>query len=55
MQINLAFVDLPEPVEQLWDQLDEALRAVILDRLAQAIAKTAAAQLKRQKKEIGHD
>ena len=45
MQRNLEFVDLPEPVERLWDQLDEPLRQAVLDRLAQALAKVAVANI----------
>ena len=38
MQLNLAFEDLPHD-DCLWEQLDEATREAMVDRLAQAIAK----------------
>ena len=38
MQLNLAFGDLPHN-DSLWEQLDEATREAMVDRLAQAIAK----------------
>ena len=38
MQLNLAFEDLPHD-DSLWEQLDEATREAMTDRLAQAIAK----------------
>ncbi|MFM0213947.1 hypothetical protein PQQ96_41980, partial [Paraburkholderia sediminicola] len=40
MQLNLAFEDLPHD-DSLWEQLDEATRETMIDRLAQAIAKVA--------------
>jgi len=38
MQLNLAFEDQPRD-DSLWEQLDEATREAMIDRLAQAIAK----------------
>lgn len=42
MQLNLAFADPPTPDDGLWQQLDQTTREVVIDRLAQAIAKVAA-------------
>ncbi|WP_321969021.1 hypothetical protein [Paraburkholderia tropica] len=38
MQLNLAFTDLPDH-ESLWEQLDEATRDAVIERLARAITK----------------
>ncbi len=38
MQLNLAFAQLPNE-DSLWEQLDENAREVVIDKLAQAIAK----------------
>ncbi|WP_338910189.1 hypothetical protein [Mycetohabitans rhizoxinica] len=42
MQLNLAFPDLSPDDDGLWQQLDEATREAVINRLAQAIAKVAA-------------
>lgn len=38
MQLNLPFEDLPHD-DSLWEQLDEATREAMTDRLTKAIAK----------------
>jgi hypothetical protein len=41
MQLSLPFRENPPPNSAIWEQLDERQRAVVLDQLAQLIAKTA--------------
>ena len=41
MQLSLPFRDNPPLNPAIWEQLDERQRAVVLDKLAQLIAKTA--------------
>ena len=41
MQLSLPFRENPPPNSAIWEQLDEQQRAVVLDKLAQLIAKTA--------------
>jgi hypothetical protein len=44
MQLSLPFLENPPLNSPIWEHLDEVQRAVILDRLAQLIAKTAEAE-----------
>ena len=44
MQMNLPFLENPPLNPQIWEHLDEVQRAVVLDKLAQLIAKTAEAE-----------
>lgn len=46
MQLSLPFPEKPPHQPALWEQLDERQRAVVLDKLAQLIAKTAANETK---------
>ncbi len=41
MQLSLPFLETPPLNPEIWEQLDERQRAVVLDKLAQLIAKTA--------------
>ena len=43
MQLTLAFADLPQPKDSLWEQLEEPLREAAVDKLADLIAKAATA------------
>jgi hypothetical protein len=43
MQMSLPFLEDPPLNPQIWEHLDDQQRAVILDKLAQLIAKTAKA------------
>ncbi len=40
MQMNLPFLENPPLNPEIWEHLDDAQRAVILEKLAQLIAKT---------------
>lgn len=42
MQLNLAFANLTQDDDGLWQQLDETTREAVIDRLSQAIAKVVA-------------
>jgi hypothetical protein len=44
MQLTLAFADLPQPEDSLWEQFDEPLHEAAIDKLAQLIAKALVAQ-----------
>lgn len=46
MPLSLPFPENPPRQPALWEQLDERQRAVVLDKLAQLIAKTAANETK---------
>ena len=41
MQLNLAFLDIPNPSAMVWDQLDEEQRLAALEVLARLIAQAA--------------
>jgi hypothetical protein len=41
VQLNLNFLELPNPTEEVWDNLDEAQRLVALDVLARLIGQAA--------------
>ena len=41
MQLNLAFLDIPNPSATVWDQLDEEQRIAALEVLARLIAQAA--------------
>lgn len=47
MQLNLAFANVPEPHDNLWEQLNTPRREVAIDQLARLIAK-AVAELQRR-------
>ena len=53
MQLNLIFPGTREPHADLWTTLDEEARRVVLERLAEVIAK--AAQAKPQVEGNDHD
>ena len=40
MQLSLPFLENPPRHPEVWDDLDEGQRAVIIDQLAQRIART---------------
>ena len=40
MQLSLPFLENPPRHQEVWEDLDEGQRAVIVDKLAQLIAKT---------------
>ena len=40
MQLNLPFLENPPRHPKVWGDLDEGQRAVVIDQLAQLIAKT---------------
>ncbi len=44
MQMNLPFLENPPLNPEIWEHLDAKQRAVVLDKLAQLIAKTAGAE-----------
>jgi hypothetical protein len=48
MQMSLPFLENPPLNPQIWEHLDDAQRAVILDKLAQLIAKTAGTEIKQE-------
>ena len=41
MQQALPFENLPQPSQELWNQLDEAVRRDAIEKLAQLVARTA--------------
>ena len=41
MQLNLAFLDIPNPSATVWDQFDEEQRIAALEVLARLIAQAA--------------
>jgi hypothetical protein len=45
MQLSLPFPETPPHQPPIWEHLDERQRAVVLDKLAQLIAKTAANEM----------
>lgn len=44
MQLNLPFLENPPLNPEIWEHLDDAQRVVVLDKLAQLIARTAGAE-----------
>ena len=48
MQMSLPFLENPPLNPEIWEHLDDAQRAVILDKLAQLIAKTAGTETKQE-------
>ncbi len=48
MQLNLAFLDIPNPSATVWEQLDEQQRIAALDLLAKLIAQAAQNELSRE-------
>ena len=45
VQLNLAFLDIPNPSETAWEQLDEQARIAALEMLAKLIAQAAQNEL----------
>ena len=45
MQLNLTFLEMPNPTALVWDKLDEENRFVVLEMLARLIAQAAQAEL----------
>ena len=43
MQLNLQFVEIPVVETQVWNQLDDEQRAVVIETLARVIAQVAVA------------
>jgi hypothetical protein len=43
VQLPLSFLDPPRPETSLWDTLDEAQRALVIELLARLVAKAAVA------------
>jgi hypothetical protein len=41
MQLNLSFMEIAEPIQQVWDELDDEQRQAAIDRLSRLITKTA--------------
>lgn len=39
----LSFMEIPEPTQQVWEELDDEHRQAVIDRLSQLITKTALA------------
>ncbi len=48
MQLNLAFLDIPNPSATVWEQLDEQQRIAALDLLAKLMAQAAQNELSRE-------
>ncbi len=48
MQLNLPFLENPPLNPEIWEHLDAAQRAIVLDKLAQLIAKTAGAETRKE-------
>ncbi len=48
MQLSLPFLENPPLNPQIWEHLDDAQRVIILDKLAQLIAKTAGTETKQE-------
>ncbi len=44
MQLNLPFLENPPINPEIWEHLDDTQRAVVLDKLAQLLAKTVGAE-----------
>ena len=53
MQMSLSFLENPPLRSGIWESLDEVQRAVVLEQLAQLIAKTARAE--RGQEESSHE
>lgn len=53
MQMSLPFLENPPLRSEIWEYLDEVERAVVLEQLAQLIAKTARAE--RGQEESSHE
>lgn len=43
MQLNLSFMEIAEPIQQMWEELDDEQRQAVIDRLKRLITKTALA------------
>lgn len=53
VQMNLPFLENPPLNPEIWEHLDSAQRIVVLDKLAQLIARTAA--IETQAEEPSHE
>ena len=53
MQLNLLFRDVPNPSQEVWEQLDETHRGALLEKLAKLMAKAALSEAQRE--ENDHD
>jgi hypothetical protein len=53
VQLNLLFRDVPNPSQEVWEQLDETHRGALLEKLAQLMAKAALSEAQRE--ENDHD
>jgi len=53
MQMNLPFLENPPLNPEIWEHLDAEQRLVVLDKLAQLIAKTA--ETETRKEDHGHE
>jgi len=52
-QMNLPFLENPPLNPEIWEHLDNAQRVVVLDKLAQLIARTAT--IETQAEELSHE
>ncbi len=43
MQLNLSFLEIPGPTQQLWESLDHEQRQAVIEMLSRLIATTALA------------
>ncbi len=43
MQMNLSFMEVPEPIQQMWEELDDEPRQAVIDKLSRLITKAALA------------
>lgn len=52
MQLHLTFLDVPAPEPDVWKELNEAQRTVVIEALARLIAQAAVAE---DREEEDHD
>ena len=43
MQMDLSFLEVPGPTQQVWESLDDEQRQAVIDKVSRLIAKTALA------------
>ncbi len=41
--MNLSFMEVPEPIQQMWEELDDERRQAVIDKLSRLIIKAALA------------
>lgn len=41
--MNLSFMEVPEPIQQMWEELDDEPRQAVIDKLSRLITKAALA------------